>query len=597
MSPILATMTSTRRPVLLLQLPIPPAGLVPIHGNIPLAAGYLKMYARRQGLEQAYGLELLPTSLVNTLSEQGLVEEILARQPWLVGFTCYVWNIERTLWIAERLKQHRPDLKIVLGGPEVTADNAWVLDRGVLDYAVVGEGEQTFSELLTALIRESSPARPIPGLCVPPHRQSPLQRTPLANLDEISSPYLEGILDAADEQTLFLETVRGCAFKCRFCYYPKSYDTVYLVSPEQVLANLRHAVERGARDVVILDPTLNQRRDFPEFLRLLAAANPQRQLTYFAELRAEGLTPATARWLQAANFTEVEVGVQSVDRYAQELMNRPVNLPAFRRGVQALQAEGLRVKLDLIIGLPGDTVDSVRRGIDFVSGLRASGGVQIFNLSVLPGTAFREQAAQLGLDYQPRPPYFVLNTPTLSVEQIVRLMEEAQDALGIDFDPLPPPLGDLAGDESGFRRGCRIDLDRGLAALPPPEQRCQAFLLWLRSARFAQRVAVAAELIAQVLSDNPHTTLQVTLEPTAAPEQLTAAALESLRAACFRSTSYLDRYYSLQPAGLWGAKRLVVVVPSGEQRRLGSGWRKMVAEYATIIWRGTESHEDVRDGP
>jgi Radical SAM superfamily len=358
-----------------------------------------------------------------------------------------------------------------------------------------------------------------------------------------------------------------------------------------VLANLRHAAERGAREVVILDPTLNQRRDFPDFLRLLAQGNPERQFTYFAELRAEGITRDTARLLREANFTEVEVGLQSVDRRAQELMDRPVNLPAFERGVRAMQEEGLRVKLDLIIGLPGDTVDSVRRGIEFLRGLRPTGGVQVFNLSVLPGTAFREQASQLGLDYQPRPPYYVLHTPTLSVEQIVLLMEEAQAALAIDFDPLPPPHRELARGESGLSRGCRIDLDRGPSVLPAPGRRCQAFVLWLQSAEFRKRVAAAAELIAQILSDNPHTTLQVTLEPTAGPEQLTAAVLEPLRAACFRSSSYLDRYYSLQPAGLWGAKQLVVLLPSAERGRLGSGWRKTVGEYAAIVWRGNESSQ------
>ena len=70
---------------------------------------------------------LLPAALANSLGDQGLIEAILARQPWMVGFTCYLWNVERTLWIAQRLKQRRPELIVLLGGPEITADNAWVL--------------------------------------------------------------------------------------------------------------------------------------------------------------------------------------------------------------------------------------------------------------------------------------------------------------------------------------------------------------------------------------------------------------------------------------------------------------------------------------
>jgi len=309
-----------------------------VRANVPLAVAYLKLLARKRGLEDAFRIELLEPPLANTLGDQGLVEAILARQPWMVGFTCYLWNIDRTLWVIQQLKLRRPDLRVVIGGPEVTADNAWVMDRlagkgdrrllceapegpfrqkvpvpfspelggrleespGPLDYAVLGEGEQTFVDLLEALRRSPSPTAPIDGLRMLPGGKLPAARRPLAGLDEISSPYLEGILDAADEQMMLLETARGCVFRCKFCYYPKSYTGVYFASEEKILANLRHAQERGAREVVLLDPTLNQRRNFPDLLRLLIRGNPQRQFTYSGELRAEGITAETAGLLAQA---------------------------------------------------------------------------------------------------------------------------------------------------------------------------------------------------------------------------------------------------------------------------------------------------------
>ena len=142
---------NSRRNVLLAQLPIPPAGIQPIVGNVPLAAGYLILHARLKGLDEHYEFDILPPPIANSYSDCGLVEEILARQPWMVGFSCYLWNINRTLWICEQLKARRPELLIVLGGPEITSDNAWVLESGTIDYAVIGEGEQTFTELLVAL--------------------------------------------------------------------------------------------------------------------------------------------------------------------------------------------------------------------------------------------------------------------------------------------------------------------------------------------------------------------------------------------------------------------------------------------------------------
>src|SRR5262249_45136247 len=213
--------------------------------------------------------------------------------------------------------------------------------RPEIDFAAIGEGEQTFVELLEELERHDIPRQPIAGLYVSPAlapttrgewsdepvspAELPAFRRPLADLNEISSPYLHGILDAGEEQVLLLETLRGCVFKCKFCYYPKSYDDLYFVSRERIVANLEHARERGAREVVLLDPTLNQRRDFDEFLKLLADCNPERQFRYFGELRAEGIGPRTARLLREANFTEVEIGLQSLDPLAQELMDRKNN--------------------------------------------------------------------------------------------------------------------------------------------------------------------------------------------------------------------------------------------------------------------------------
>ena len=209
----------------------------------------------------------------------------------------------------------------------------------------------------------------------------------------------------------------------------------------------------------------------------------------------------------------------------------------------------------------------------------------MFQLSILPGTSFRQDAQSLGLRYQQRPPYYVLETPTLTIQQMVSLMEEAQEALDVDFDPMPPPLAELPADSGGIVCGCRIDLDAGPPVLPTPERRAQAFVLWLQSAEFAKRSRAAAELITRLLDDNPHTTLQVTLEPTGNPEQLTAQTLEPLRAACFRSLSYLDRFYSLQPAGRAAAKRLVVILPLAERSRLGPRWARAIGEYASLVWR------------
>jgi MoaA/NifB/PqqE/SkfB family radical SAM enzyme len=584
--------------VLLVQLPIPPLGPSPIRGNVPLAAAYLKLFAEQKGLGSFFNIEVFPAGLANTLGDQALVEALATRNPWLVGFTCYVWNIDRTLWVARELKRRRPGVRIVLGGPEITADNAWVLQTPDYDFAVVGEGEQTFAQLLLGLLDEPTPPVPVAGLVVAPYNPArpPAFRTPMPDLNRLGSPYLAGILDAADEEMLLLETTRGCVFKCKFCYYPKSYDKQYYLAPENILANLRHAQERGAREVFLLDPTLNQRRDFADLLRLLAQGNPGGRFSYFGELRGEGITEATAGLLRAANFTEVEVGLQSIDAEAQKQMDRKNNLRAFERGVKAMLREGIRVKVDLIVGLPGDTAESIRAGMRYLHDGGLYSDVQVFNLSILPGTAFRHEAAQLGLAFQPRPPYYLLRTPTLGREDLFGLLQEAEELFGVEFDAQPPPLLDFE-DNDALQRVLSIDLD-GDAAIPDLGRCSQAFTVWLRSAAFGEQVPRIAKVVRAVLTANPFTTLQVVLDVGAATaaavrRQLTPAFFQQVAAACHEKPTYLDRYYALQPGRANGAKRLIVLLPLALRGPLQE-WSADVGQEATLVWRGpaTETEQE-----
>jgi hypothetical protein len=225
--------------------------------------------------------------------------------------------------------------------------------------------------------------------------------------------------------------------------------------------------------------------------------------------------------------------------------------------------------------------------------------VQVFNLSILPGTAFRQEAASLGLKYQPRPPYYVVQTQTLDLQTMFQLMLEAQETFEIEFDPFPPPVLEFVDSEcwTGRARGSgsgpihcwRLDLDENMPIVaPPPENRSLTFTLWLRARDFHARGEEADRIVAGLLLDNPHTTLQLVLEPTGDPRALTLRTLDRLTRACHQAPSYLDRYYSLQPGRPLGAKRLIVVVPLGQRDRLGPDWLEAAGEFATVVWRGRQ---------
>lgn len=126
-------------------------------------------------------------------------------------------------------------------------------------------------------------------------------------------------------------------------------------------------------------------------------------------------------------------------------------------------------------------------------------------------------------------------------------------------------------------------MEKHRGALPPGYSPPLALTLWLRSSDFHRQRQNAVAQIERLLADNPHTTLQVVLEPNGDPERLTAETLESLLAACYRTTTYLDRFYSLQPGRLLGSKRLVVLLPPESQPHPSESWRRRVAEYATLL--------------
>src|SRR6202043_2323565 len=129
-----------------------------------------------------------------------------------------------------------------------------------------------------------------------------------------------------------------------------------------------------------------------------------------------------------------------IDPEAQRQMDRKNNLRAFERGVRAMLEEGIRVKVDLIVGLPGDTAQSVRAGLHYLRDTGLYSDVQVFNLSILPGTAFRHEAQELGLTFQPRPPYYLLRTPTLAREDLFQLLQEAEELFGVEFDAQQAPV-------------------------------------------------------------------------------------------------------------------------------------------------------------
>src|SRR5439155_3843747 len=184
-------------------------------------------------------------------------------------------------------------------------------------------------------------------------------------LDAYPSPYLEDLVPVEPARSTYVETVRGCRSHCTFCFYPRSSSVLRVLDVERsarLVASLR---DRGAREVTFLDPTFNHRPEFEPLLDALIEVNAARSLSFFAEVRAEGLTPGHARKLARAGFNKLEIGLQSVNVETLRRVKRGGSPDKVAAAAKLLHGEGIELLVDLIVGLPGDTADDVMRGVDF----------------------------------------------------------------------------------------------------------------------------------------------------------------------------------------------------------------------------------------
>jgi len=428
--------------VLLIQLPVQSHDYVYSNENIPLAAGYLKAYAL-QFLKDV-DIEICPYEVASLAGDAAFVNWIEQRRPDLIGFSCYLWNIERSLYICREIRKRLPRVEVVLGGPEISEDNTFVLSSHDFDYAVVGEGEETFLELLMACRDDSKDLHGIRGLmCRTDGSWNTLEKRPLlSSLDNIPSPYLEGYIGLSPLKTIILETVRGCPYRCTFCYYHKTAPAVRCFSLERIRSEIEWAVNMGIEEVIILDPCLARRPGIDQLLCLFEEMQSVCPYRISCELNAEDLTPIMVDQLVRAGVSHVEIGLQSTNAKALKSVGRRCDHEAFMKGVGLLRDAGIHVVTDIMIGLPGDGLEDIKRSMDFVCKEGLNDDMNLYPLSVLPGTVLRSRAGRDGIIFQETPPYYVFKTTEIDGDGIREAFVYAHQITGIDYFPseIPMPL-------------------------------------------------------------------------------------------------------------------------------------------------------------
>ncbi len=326
----------------------------------------------------------------------------------VICFSVFVWN-RLQLEAASRILRSKGYICIA-GGPEVTANPNSFTD---FDYLVTGPGEQKVPELISKLLHLSDSTANIPDL----QNTTSLNNKTSAEFSIPHSPYLDQTLDPTPYGGVLWELARGCPFKCSYCYESKGEKTITRFSMERIKAELELFAKKKIPQVFVLDPTYNaNKKQALELLKLIRQKTPN--TFYYFEARGEFIDRELAH-----AFTQIpcalQIGLQSSDENVLRLVNRPFNRKQFLRGINFLNEEGVIFGFDLIYGLPGDTFKGFKQSVDFALSLYPN-NLEIFRLSVLPGTDLADKAAELNLTSQTKPPYHIIHTDRFSVDDLTQ---------------------------------------------------------------------------------------------------------------------------------------------------------------------------------
>ena len=392
-----------------------------IHSS--LALRYLKAYGEAHG--QAYDI----VEYTINMPVLHILSDVTEHDIDVLGFACYIWNIEMTLHVVDMVKAVRPDIKIVLGGPEVSFTADELLERCPnIDYIVQGEGEEAFHALVTALQLGNDGLDPvIPG--VRGRRDSSilgsLEAVEVSDLSSIPFPYKEEDMEDLEHKIIYYESSRGCPFSCQYCLSGNK-NTVRFFPQERTLEELQWFIDHGVKQVKFVDRTFNcaphHHRPLMEFMR-----DSDTDMNFHLEMEPELMTEWETNILceTSPGRIQIEVGVQSTHKKTLDAINRYNDWPYIQKSIRPIiQAGRTHVHMDLIVGLPHEDFNRFGQSFNDLFSLQPH-ALQIGFLKLLKGSGVRRMR-EYKYVADPLAPYEVLSTHVLPYDD-VRFLKYFED--------------------------------------------------------------------------------------------------------------------------------------------------------------------------
>ena len=379
-----------------------------VHLNV--AVRYLKKYVEKNS---DIKLDIYETNINNQL--MNIIKDLFEKQPDMIIFSTYIWNKEYVFSITKELKKILPDVKIALGGPEVSYEwDKIMAENQEIDYIFTGEGEKVLLNFFTKDISEVKGVVYREGERLKYNGIEPL----IENLDIIPFPYDDELQDRT--KIFYYESSRGCPFNCSYCM--SSIDkSVRYYSIDRTKEDLKRFIDSPIKLLKFVDRTFNLSKEKYMAIWRFLLESYREGITFHFEINANIFDDETLDFLETVpkGYFQFEIGVQTIDAQAMKSIGRINKLEKLEHNIRRI-SRNIHLHLDLIAGLPYETYDKFRKSFDYVHRLKPE-MIQLGFLKLLKGTKMYDEREKYGYKYFSKPPYEVFSNEFISFAEMVKL--------------------------------------------------------------------------------------------------------------------------------------------------------------------------------
>ncbi len=342
---------------------------------------------------------------------EDIAEKILLENPSILGFGVYIWNTQETLKVIQILKKIAPEIVIVLGGPEVSFEAETQEIVHASDYVIQGEADLQFYELCFQLLNQTRPGPKIWKAKLPP-------------LEMLKSPYPEFSEADIKNRILYVEASRGCPYKCEYCL--SSLDLSVRNFPiDSFLEEIQQLIQRGARTFKFVDRTFNLSPKISTKILEFFLAQKNLSLFLHFEMVPDRLPQELKVLIEQfpAGSLQFEIGIQTWNPQVAAHVSRRQDYSKVKDNLTYLKKfTKVHSHADLIVGLPGENLESFQVGFDQLVDLEPD-EIQVGILKRLKGAPISRHDKAFKMNYASHPPFQILSTldmAYLEVQEMAR---------------------------------------------------------------------------------------------------------------------------------------------------------------------------------